>query len=641
MAEEGSCKETTFGGPITDGSKPSVNSSEQILDGSDGCAKKLGGESMKFGNLGSLIEEEMGKVSLVGLEKDSVRVGGDGMESGHLVNNSDTLKTDDLVRDGDESESSSESESSTSSSSSSSSSRSGDDDDDPAEEEEEKEEKEEKEEGGEEEKEVMGVEGEVEEGEIRDDYGHHDDDLEEDDDDDEEEEEEEEEEMIAGSDYDGEDDSCGNVKGGAIKSKNEIEALPPVPPLDVTLQPHHQTLPVGVVSSIIGAKVIVEGAEKHKPLTEGSILWITESRSPLGLIDEIFGPVKNPYYVVRYNSDSEVPAGINEGTFISFVPQFANHILNERNLYKKGYDASGENDEEVSDVEFSDDEEEAEHKRTLKMIKRGTNDQKPGNKKNKRKKVKNRDGAWKNGQHSTAADQFFDDKHSKTPDHDQHHTPQVAASSPFGVGQFFAGGGLVPPYPQMAQVAGFIPPPSGIWASGIMPCQQQQNTVFPNSFPRDTLPWPPQNHHPHPFQMPMPNGMLFQQQFDPGHAAFPNAVLSSGQANFFMRPTYPPWPGLGAQSGLNQAAFGMGLQGQHARPIISAGEQGALSSGLPMGQSCDVQPPAVTQGKIQASQQFNQRASFGRGKKPFHRGGGRFAGGRGGRGGGRGRQQSK
>ena len=56
-----------------------------------------------------------------------------------------------------------------------------------------------------------------------------------------------------------------------------------------------------------------------------------------GIVDEIFGPVKNPYYVVRYNSDNEVPAGIQQGTLISFVAEFGNHVLNNDNLYKKGY----------------------------------------------------------------------------------------------------------------------------------------------------------------------------------------------------------------------------------------------------------------------------------------------------------------
>ncbi|KAJ4974363.1 hypothetical protein NE237_007537 [Protea cynaroides] len=88
------------------------------------------------------------------------------------------------------------------------------------------------------------------------------------------------------------------VMKGPIKLKNEIQILPPVPPVDVTLEPHHQTLPVGDISSITRRNDIVERLEHHSPLNEGSILWITETRSPLGLVDEVFEPVKNPYYVV-------------------------------------------------------------------------------------------------------------------------------------------------------------------------------------------------------------------------------------------------------------------------------------------------------------------------------------------------------
>ncbi|PQM39101.1 H/ACA ribonucleoprotein complex non-core subunit NAF1 [Prunus yedoensis var. nudiflora] len=109
-------------------------------------------------------------------------------------------------------------------------------------------------------------------------------------------------------------DEAGEIEEGPIRSKNELEVLPPIPPVNVTLEPHHQMMPVGVVLSILGTQAIVEGVQKHNPLNEGSILWITESRSPLGLIDEIFGPVIHPYYVVRYNSESEIPAGIQAGT---------------------------------------------------------------------------------------------------------------------------------------------------------------------------------------------------------------------------------------------------------------------------------------------------------------------------------------
>lgn len=134
----------------------------------------------------------------------------------------------------------------------------------------------------------------------------------------------------------------------------------------------------------MGAKVIVEGLEKHDPLDEGSILWMTESRTPLGFIDEVFGPVRNPYYVVRYDSEDEVPRGIHEGALVSFVPQFSSLVLHKKDIYQKGYDASGVNDEEDADeLEFSDDEKEAEHRRMQKL----SNDHKPRNRKANRKNV--------------------------------------------------------------------------------------------------------------------------------------------------------------------------------------------------------------------------------------------------------------
>ncbi|KAH7537115.1 hypothetical protein FEM48_Zijuj03G0057600 [Ziziphus jujuba var. spinosa] len=142
-----------------------------------------------------------------------------------------------------------------------------------------------------------------------------------------------------------EEDDLGVKQGFERDSNGAGEVLPLVPPVDVTLLPHHQMIPVGSVLSIVGTQVIVEGVEKHNPLNDGSILWITDSRTPLGLVDEIFGPVKNPYYVVRYNSESEVPSGIRGGTSISFVPEFASHVLNSKDITRRD-DASGANDEE-------------------------------------------------------------------------------------------------------------------------------------------------------------------------------------------------------------------------------------------------------------------------------------------------------
>ncbi|KAI9176676.1 hypothetical protein LWI28_005855 [Acer negundo] len=637
MAEEG---KTNSGDVIVHGSDPIFNG--------PGSAVKV--ETLEYEhdeNSNCCIEKEMGKVSLVAVKNEIMNDQDESRKVG-LVGESDLFPVDgsgmksDTVSDEIESKSSSESEDEGSSSSYSSSGSSSD------EEEEEGEEK--KEEVKMEVKGELNVAGELEEGEIEgvdgeETVGGIDDDDEDEDD----EAEEGEVEMVVGSDVEfdfvGDGDEDGAVAtGGPIKSKNELQVLPPVPEVNVTLQPHHQMLPVGAVLSVLGAQVIVEGVEKHNPLNEGSFLWITESRSLLGLIDEVFGPVKNPYYMVRYNLDSEVPAGIHVGTSISFVQEFANHVLNDKNLYKKGYDASGDNDEEVSEAEFSDDEKEAEYRRNLKMEKRGMNDQKPGNKKNNRKKIRNRDGASQNGRHSI---QQMDGVGQLPQNHDQHHFSAVPAdrgncSSSSAIGQGFVGGtGLVPQFPPMAQMAGFTGPMNGVWTNG-MPSLQPQNAVFPNGFPSNGMPWHPQNYQQHPNQMPMMNSVPFLQQFDPSQRSHPNVALPGMQPNLLAGPAYAPWLGLVGQNGLNQM-YGMGLPGQPMHPSINAGQPGfvgqnGLNQTFGMGFQGQPAPPSVNAGEqgiqpnvqpSEAPQQFNMGASSNRGRKPYHRGGGRFAGGRG------------
>lgn len=410
-------------------------------------------------------------------------------------------------------ESESEEASSSSSSSSSGSSSS------------EEEEEESDEEDGEEEDDEMvivkadGVAGELEEGEIESADEEHE--VEEDEDEDSD-DDDEVNEMIAWSND--EDDDLGLQTKDPIRSKNELKELPPVPAVDVSLEPHHVTLPVGVVLSVMGAQVIVEGMEQHSPLTEGSILWITEKRTPLGLVDEIFGPVKCPYYIVRFNSESEVPEGVSQGTPVSFVADFAQHILNIKELQKKGYDASGDNDEEIPDeLEFSDDEKEAEYRRMQKMEKRGMmmNDQKNGNGRNKKKK--NRDHGRPENQGSSSLSSNRCD-------------PQM-------------GGGQVSNHQPRPQMDGGFPQNNGAWRP---PQSNQQNPYQ----------LPPMR----PNQMGMPNlgpmqqmplmGMQNQNQM-----MFPPPQFNGGM-NFFPGQGSAPWPAL--QNCFNQQAFGGMVRGiQH------------------------------------------------------------------------------
>ncbi|XP_022149469.1 H/ACA ribonucleoprotein complex non-core subunit NAF1-like [Momordica charantia] len=489
--------------------------------------------------------------------------------------------------------------------------------------------------------------GELEEGEIRD--------VEDED------EEASTDQMVAwdgdGGDPDIDDDEEVGVEGGPISSKNELKVLPPVPQVYATLQPQHQIIPVGVVLSIIGNQVIVEGVEKHNPLNEGSILWITETRSPLGLIDEIFGPVKYPYYSVRYNSESEVPTGICGGTRVSFVLEFADYILNNKDLYKKGYDASGVNDEEVSDDdEFSDDEKELEFKKMQRLAKRSTNNnQKNGNGNNTRKK-KNSGQARKFGQRTyqnakipnesrnygeptpqqammTEGSKFVQhtpqqakmDMVQPSSNQNQHNGPPYApfvyhggCPNPSAAEQcFINGSGVIPSFPPTYSPC-FTPAMNGIRPTE-MPfhLQQQQNPFFPNALPMNGMPWLLQNPAQQVPQMPMMNTF--------GGAAYPQGLIG----------TSPSLP----------------------NPLTSVGTQGIHSGGLQFGQNQNLQPPPplAIPGSMEATQlfnpanshplgafpgnvappQFNPDSSSSQGRKSHGRGGGSHFRGR------RGRRQTR
>ncbi|XP_019159134.1 PREDICTED: H/ACA ribonucleoprotein complex non-core subunit NAF1 [Ipomoea nil] len=580
----------------------------------------------KVGELGCLIEEEMGKVNLNGVsslkeedgvmdrDMNSVGITEDGGE-GIAMNNGNQkgVTSNELVIGEDESSGDSDSGSETESSSSSSSCASSSDDDDDDEEEDE-------------DKDNSNRKGsEMEEGEI---LARGADD------------------MVAWSPDDDDDDVEESGPKGPIRSKNEVKDLPYVPPVNVTIQPHHQTLPVGNISSIIGAQVIVEGVEKHNPLNEGSILWITESRSPLGIVDEIFGPVKNPYYIVRYNSENDVPVGIQQGTSISFVQEFANHVLNDKNIYKKGYDASGENDEELSEeAEFSDDEKEAEYRRLMKMKKRGTSEQKFGNKTMDKKKVKNRPVNQK--QNQAFAPQASTGNVSGNLDQSQQCVPPPFAASGDQRNNVTTGGQAQgsgngpwsdPALPQLPQFHGYGAPSSGLGMNGI-PCQQPQNTglpsfpaptqspgfvppqqqqrmAFPGVLPAMNMQWPQQS-HPHPlFQMPFPNVLPLQQQMNTGQM-FPSNFMPGGQPGFNTG-SVPLGQGM-----FNQPPFGLGLHNQNTPLPMNSGQQAVPPNGPQSGSNNDSWTPP------DSSWNSNQPRHSHGGRQANRRGGGRFRGGRG------------
>ncbi|KEH39077.1 Gar1/Naf1 RNA-binding region protein [Medicago truncatula] len=362
-------------------------------------------------------------------------------------------------------------------------------------------------------------------------------------------------------------------------------------------------LPVGVVTSIVGVRVIVEGVEKHDPLNEGSILWITERQTPLGLIDEVFGQVKNPYYVVRYNSEKEVPEGIREGTLISFVAEFVNHVLNNKDLYKKGYDASGQYDEEVSDEEeFSDDEKEAEYKRLVKQNKRGRNNQSTDRRmENNRKQVPLKDGSITTMSIAHAGSSVA-----------HGHCPPIQATGQGFIGaahghssplpctrqSFFGSTNVNPPFPHANGGPNVFT--TGVWPNGgTLPPQQSamypENTQISQQLPMQGIPLQQ--------QLPM-QGIPFQQQFNPSQRFPPPTTYPGGQLNMYADPMH-------AQGPINQNQWTPIPQFQapmNFNPNHISGHQGV--PWLQFNQPANINPNRIAGNQGGPSLQFNQPANI-------------------------------
>ena len=118
---------------------------------------------------------------------------------------------------------------------------------------------------------------------------------------------------------------------------------------------------------------------EYQVLESGSLLCL-QNRSVVGVVSETLGRVQQPYYSVRFtNATAIAEAGIEKGTKIFYVVQHSTAVFTQPLKSFKGSDASNLHDEEVGDdeLEFSDDDAEAEHKRQIKqqrMAKRNARD---------------------------------------------------------------------------------------------------------------------------------------------------------------------------------------------------------------------------------------------------------------------------
>lgn len=177
-----------------------------------------------------------------------------------------------------------------------------------------------------------------------------------------------------GSDDEGGGKVGQGAKSGPLRTLNE-KPEEAVPKPNVTITGDMNILEAGIVETLVENEISIaaNASGEHQVLDTGTILCLAD-RSVIGQIAETFGPVQRPYYIVRFTNAAAISeAGISHRTKVFWVEKYANRVFTQ-NLSVKGSDASNIHDEEVADaeIEFSDDEAEAEHKRRLKEAKQST-----------------------------------------------------------------------------------------------------------------------------------------------------------------------------------------------------------------------------------------------------------------------------
>lgn len=185
-----------------------------------------------------------------------------------------------------------------------------------------------------------------------------------------------------GSDDEGETTRSGKAGTAAsIKTKNEMVDAKVEKP-DVVITTGMKMEELGTVASLVDSIVVVKAnvSGEYRVLEYGSVLCL-EDRTVVGEVAETLGRVQQPYYSVRFNSPTEIAeTGLSVGTKIFYVEQYSHYVFTQALKAFKGSDASNIHDEEVGEdeLEFSDDEAEAEHRRRVKQERQGKRGGRPG-----------------------------------------------------------------------------------------------------------------------------------------------------------------------------------------------------------------------------------------------------------------------
>ena len=171
----------------------------------------------------------------------------------------------------------------------------------------------------------------------------------------------------------GSDEEGGGGKSkpsGPLRTQNE-KPDEDVPKPDVIVTEDMKIEELGSVEGTVENLVLIKAntSGEYQVLEQGSVLCL-EDRTVIGVIAETLGRVQQPYYSVRFTNAAAISeAGIAKDKKVFYAEQYSTPVFTQPLKAFKGSDASNLHDEEVGDdeLEFSDDEAEAEHKRRVKM----------------------------------------------------------------------------------------------------------------------------------------------------------------------------------------------------------------------------------------------------------------------------------
>ena len=164
-----------------------------------------------------------------------------------------------------------------------------------------------------------------------------------------------------------------NANGQPRTLNEKAEDVVQIPEIPITQGMRIEEL--GKVEATIDNMLLIKAkvTGEYQVLESGSLLCL-ENRVAIGVVAETLGRVQEPLYCVRFtSSESIVEMGLSKGVTIFYVPQYSTLVFTKNLQFVKGSDASNVHDEEVGEdeLEFSDDEAEAEYKRMKKLQKQG------------------------------------------------------------------------------------------------------------------------------------------------------------------------------------------------------------------------------------------------------------------------------